>query len=192
MLWPFVLPLQITFSMALVLLLTMPLLAKARGKKPGRALAWCLLAVIILFVPSCAAIKWSLDTTRFGVFRYPDFAAVKDFRVERYLPPAAREIVVDKYPQGFVTRFKIERDQLDRWFDRFWEEFGDRSATRRGEVVVAMDSPPEEFDNRLGLETVPYSGSWTEYVGPMAANGTGFELWYNDEAAIAYQRGSYW
>lgn len=192
MLWPFILPLQITLCVALVVLLCTSLLAKTRGKKPGRALAWCLLAVIILFVPSCTAIMWSLDTFRFGVFQYADYAAVQDFRVERYLPPSAREIVVNKYPQGFVARFKIERDQLDQWFDQFWAEYGPRSATRRGEVVSSVDSPPDEFDNQLRIEAIDYLGGWTEYVGPMAPNGAGFELWYNDEAAIAYQTGGYW
>lgn len=72
---------------------------------------------LICFLPLCGAIMRSMDAKRFGVFDYESFADVQDFRVERYLPPAATHITVDKYAQGFRARFTISRSDLDSFLD---------------------------------------------------------------------------
>jgi hypothetical protein len=185
-------PLQITCIAALAILILVPLVAKARGKRPGRVFAWCLLLTAIGFVPSCASVMYVLDGFRFGVFHYPTFEDVRDFRVERYLPPPARDITINKYSQGYVARFSIGQDELDRWFDDCWNKYADRSATKRGEVVSPLKSPPAKFDAGLKIAPGSYSGDWVEYVGPSARNGAGFVIWYNSDSSIAYQRGGYW
>lgn len=184
--------LEITCIAALALVILATFVAHARGKRTGRVFAWCLLLAAIVFVPSCASVMYVLDGFRFGVFHYPTFEAVRDSRVERYLPPPARDITINKYPQGYVARFSIGQDELDRWFDDYWNTYAERSATKRGEVVSPMKSPPAKFDAALQIAPGSYTGDWIEFVGPSARNGAGFVLWYNSDASIAYQRGGYW
>jgi hypothetical protein len=70
MLWPFVLPFQITISLlvALVALLTAlaPIVKWKRGKMFGISLAFGCLA----FIPSCMGIMAIIDSQRFGTFQY--------------------------------------------------------------------------------------------------------------------------
>lgn len=100
MLWPLVLPLQITVSLlaALVALLTTlaPAVKWERGKMFRISLAFGCLALI----PSCTGIMAIIDAHRFGTFRYDSVSEVNDIRVARYLPAKARNIRLKTFPAG--------------------------------------------------------------------------------------------
>ncbi|TWU22966.1 hypothetical protein Pla52o_24990 [Novipirellula galeiformis] len=133
-----------------------------------------------------------LDTKRFGVFDYETFDEVDDFRVERYLPPDATNITVDKYAQGFRARFKISQTNLDAYLDQVWRSYGDQSVVERGEMSAMRVVDEESHDLYYGDLGWAHLGDATEVYGPMARNGAGFTVWFSPSKGIAYQRGSYW
>ena len=101
MLWPIILPFQITAcvfaSVIIIATLAAPL---AKLKRLPTFFAMMILG-FVGFIPSCSEIMKIIDAKRFGVFSYASFKDVNDFRVERYLPSDAMQITLDKYPQGF-------------------------------------------------------------------------------------------
>ncbi len=120
MLWPFILPIQITLWL-LIAVVTTALACAARFRwKLGRTLAWAILIPGIAFIPSCTAIQWVLDAQRFGVFEYETYAEVKDFRVERHLPPAATDITLEKFPNRNRARYKIAESDLRVFLEGQW------------------------------------------------------------------------
>jgi hypothetical protein len=139
-------------------------------------------------MPSCVGVKYILDPFRFGVFQYPDFAAVDDWRVERYMPDAATEITMEKpaHGNGFRAKFQIAPDDFEAWFDRSWAEGKEYSVFTREEAQEVSDSPrfaelgwPEIQDAKL-------------YVGPCEDDGGGYTIWYSESRGIAYEQAGYW
>ncbi len=131
MLWPIILPLKITFWLCAGIVAVATASAPLLKWKRTKTLLISTIIVVLAFVPTCAAVKSVVDTHRFGVFDIPDFANVDDVRVERYLPPAARRITLDKTPMGYRARFTITQAELDEWLDGVWAQFGQDSIIRR-------------------------------------------------------------
>ena len=94
MLWSIILPLQITACFWLLFIGIVWFLTRRRRQRwPYMALAVC--ASALMFIPSLVGIARAVDHFRFGVFHYHDFTAINDWRVERYLPPAATDITIE-------------------------------------------------------------------------------------------------
>ena len=78
MLWPVVLPFQITAcgigAVILVLIAIAPILGWTRLK----TLQWSLLLGGVLFIPSCGLVMKVVDQTRFGGFAFPNADAITD------------------------------------------------------------------------------------------------------------------
>ncbi|MBX7258258.1 MAG: hypothetical protein K1Y02_17985 [Candidatus Hydrogenedentes bacterium] len=190
MLWPLVLPAKITFWLLLVVLIVSTIAVQRYYKKGMRALTIGTGICILLFIPCCIGVQTIIDPYRFGVFTYPDFLSVKDFRVERYLPDTATNITIDKYPEGFCAKFSISKQNLDEFFERQWSERGKEAKNPR-------ESPKPndelEFVNRqiASLGWKAPDGS-IGYRGPRASNGAGFTLMYNEPEGIAYELAGYW
>ena len=147
---------------------------------------------ILALVPTWGAVKSVGDWHRFGVSDVPEFADVDDARVERYLPPAARSITLDKSPMGYRARFTITQAELDQWFDAVWVQFSEDSIVRRRDENQRQHVGPE-FTGAIfeGLNwKIPKD--LIEYNGPIAANGAGFTLWYDAQTQTAFQRAGYW
>ncbi len=72
--------------------LSAPLLKLRRANVFGTLVVIALLA----FIPVMCAIGTIVDRYRFGIFTYASFGDVRDFRVERYLPPTATQITIEK------------------------------------------------------------------------------------------------
>lgn len=192
MLWPFILPFQITACALLVVIVLATLAAPfLKWQRLPTFFGMTFLSALV-FVPSCTAIMNVVDANRFGVFDYKTFGEVRDFRVERYLPPAARDITVDKYPQGFRARFTITPTELDNYMDEVWRTYGDLSVTKRGTISAMAVVDENSHDRVYGDLGWPYLDDATEVYGPTAANGAGFSIWYSPSKQIAYQRGGYW
>ncbi len=192
MLWPIVLPFKITLLCLAALVGIITAIAPALKWKRGKTFLITTLVACVAFIPSCVGIMAVIDTQRFGVFEYDAFGEVNDFRVERYLPPAATAITIEKHPQGFRARFSINEADLMAHLDNLWARYGDRSVVKRGEMhsmsVVDHQSHGLSFGH---LGWPPLDGA-TEYHSPTAANGAGFSVWYSPKQGIAYQRAGYW
>jgi hypothetical protein len=120
MFWTIVAPFFTTCALAVVAIVAATTLApRWRARREWACLATTALA-IVLFVPSCLAIELGMNTLRFGVFRYESGRDIGDWRVERYMPGAAREITLMKYPAGFDAEFHIARADLEGWLDEQW------------------------------------------------------------------------
>ena len=192
MFWPIVLPFKITACILLALTVLVTLAAPLMKLRRTPAFFGALLLSLLAFVPSCAAIMGIVDQKRFGVFDYATFNDVNDFRVERYLPPAASDITVDKYAQGFRARFSISQTELDAYLDSVWDSYGDQSVVERGEMSVMDIVDSESHELIYGDLGWPHLEDATELYGPTAGNGAGFSVWYSPTKGVAYQRGSYW
>jgi len=122
MLWPLVLPFQITISllMALVVLLTAlaPIVKWKRGKMFGISLAFGCLA----FIPSCMGIMAIIDSRRFWILKYDFAPEVNGFRVARHLPAKARNISLRKFPAGHCAKYSISKADLLSYLDALWDE----------------------------------------------------------------------
>ncbi len=192
MLWPIVLPFQITACVLLALIVIATLAAPLVKWKRLPTFIGVLVLSLLAFIPSCVGIMNIVDTQRFGVFNYQTFKEVNDFRVERYLPPVARDITVDKYAQGFRARFTIKQAELDAYLDEVWSLYGKRSVVKRGEMSAMRLVDKQSHELRFGDLGWAYLDDATEIYGPTAGNGAGFSVWYSPSTGIAYQRGGYW
>lgn len=192
MLWPIILPLKITFwlfaGIVAVATASAPLLKWKRTK----TLLISTIIVVLAFVPTCVAVKSVVDTHRFGVCDIPEFANVDDARVERYLPPTARSITLDKSPMGYRARFTITQAELNEWLDGVWAQFGQDSIIRRRDKNLEQ-KVGREFTGAIfeGLDwKIP--DNLIEYDGPVARNGAGCTIWYDAKTQTAFQRAGYW
>ena len=191
MLWHLVLPFKITFwTLGVVLGITV-LVAPSMGRRRSRVFLWGFPMVLVTFIPSCSVVMHFLDKSRFGVFDYDVTPTINDLRVERYLPPEARELTVDRYARGYRARYLVESDVLEDWFDAVWEGFGEYS--------VDAKIPPEfttlsqqAFDEAFGGLGWPRPTEVVFYQGPVAENGAGFSIWYDAETGFAYESATHW
>lgn len=192
MLWPLILPFKITAAVFAVAIAILTLAAPRFQWRREPVFFYSFIVGIVAFAPSCAGIMSVIDSQRFGIFEYSTFADVKDFRVERYLPPAARDITLNKYGQGFRARFTISQAELDAELNAAWKEYGDRSATKRGGLRTQNPVSASSHEYNFGELDWPYISDMKEHHGPRAANGAGFTLWYSPSMEIAYERADYW
>jgi hypothetical protein len=191
MLWPFVLPAQITFWSIVTLLVISLIAASAFKWSRRRTLLAGVMFAMVGFIPSCTLIMDLLDSNRFGVFEYASFGDVKDFRVERFLPTTAKGITLEKYPQGFRARFKITEAELLGYLDSAWAKYGADAIDKR-ETKPAAVAHLEFHQFNFGELGWPFLKDAVEYQGPTARNGAGFFIWYSPSAGIAHERASYW
>lgn len=191
MLWPIVLPFLITVCIISGLIAVVTVLAP-RGVW-RRASVFCVASGlgVLGFVPACTCVMHVLDAKRFGVFTYATFDEVNDFRVERYLPPAAQGITLDKRAQGFRARYTINETELLSYLDELWDKYGEHSLEGRQErptPSIVRNSHGVWYED-LGW---PSLDDAIEYRSPSARNGAGFFVWYSRKERIAYQRAGYW
>jgi hypothetical protein len=192
MFWSIVLPFKITFW-CIAGLITLATIAAPRIKcKRLPAFLGATLLGVLAFVPSCTAVMHVIDARRFGVFEYATFDDVDDFRVERYLPPTARAITLDKQAGGFRARFKITETELSSYLDELWENGGDRSVVKREEMSAMAVVDPKSHEHQFGDLGWPHLEDATEYHSPTAGNGAGCSIWFSPSEGIVYQRAGYW
>lgn len=192
MFWPYILPVQITFVAFSCLFGAAIFFAPSFSKKRRNVTGWGLLICVVGFVPSCMVVNSLLDNHRFGIFSYPHYASVKDDRVYRYLPIEAKDITIEKYPQGFRARFYIGKNALNHWFDGHWENRGKYSVFKRQVIDDENKVDNEHFVREYG--DLGWSGpkDMIVYEGPRGSNGAGFTLWFSESKEMAFQRGGYW
>ena len=192
MLWTLILPIQITACVIACAIACLTLAAPlVRLRRLPTFLVACLLG-LVAFVPSCAGIMKIVDARRFGLFTYDTAADVRDFRVERYLPPTARNITLHKQAQGFRARYTISETELKSYLDDLWARYGHSSIVQRGESLDGEDVPEECHQGVYGDLGWPHLPDAVAFSGPSAANGAGFVVWYSRSRQVAYQLARYW
>jgi hypothetical protein len=194
MLWPLILPFKITSLVIGGFIAAVLIFAPALGWQRSKALLWSLLLGAVLFIPSCMVVEKCVDKTRFGGFAYPNFAAVANPRVVRWLPPSAQDITGYCASHGHRARFQIGKDALITWLNGFRSRFGkgDDAKPLAIEDLRSRRMEPEYFNlwfGNFGWECPP---DFIEMDSPRAPNGAGFTVWYSETQGTAYLRAGYW
>lgn len=192
MLWPLVLPLKITFWCFAWLVATVTLLAPLFKWKRGTAFLASFVLAAVAFIPSCTAVMSVIDQRRFGAFHYTSFAEVNDLRVERYLPPQASDITLDKYAMGHRAKYSISEADLRAYVDGLWRRYGEYSAIPRDELDDGATVKYEEFRHWFaGLDWPPIELAIV-CRSPVERDGGGATYYFDPEAGVAYHHAGYW
>jgi hypothetical protein len=188
MFWSAILPFQITVILWSVIIVAGTWYASKFGRKRVSIALLTMLLAFLMFVPSCMFIQTIAAPFRFGIFHYESFAEVNDWRVERYLPGPAKEIILEKpaHTNGFRAKFKISQTALEEWFDESWAKGQAYSAEPREQAQNISAS--DDFSD-LGWPPLPDA---IQYVGPIRDNGAGYIIWHSESLGIAYEDAGYW
>lgn len=194
MLWPFVLPFQITIVLMIVLFIGVLWVGERRQWQPRNRITAAICVPPLLFIPSCAATSYVVDYFRFGMFHYENFDAIDDFRIERYMPPAAADITVFKHysGNGYRARFTITQQDFDAWHNDFWDRYGEYSNVDRPENDGKALSNPEDFQRWFGEFNWSLPDDSVQYQSPVAGNGAHYTIDYSPSQQIACLRSCYW
>ncbi|QDT69936.1 hypothetical protein MalM25_28800 [Planctomycetes bacterium MalM25] len=195
MLWPLVLPFQITCAvLGLIVLLITGWAPKLKWRR-SRAFGISILLALLAFVPSCTGVWYALAQIRFGYFEYATFDDINDLRAERYLPTAAREIQMHKRQggNGYVARYLITEAGFHAYLDILWDEYGVYSAVARGEMGreggTATREEMQRICSLLGCDSL--SNAIILY-SPTEADGGGATYFFDKEAGVVLQDTGYW
>ncbi|WP_236621257.1 hypothetical protein [Rhodopirellula sallentina] len=193
MLWPIVLPFQLT---GVAFLLVVVLLTATRTPRKWSRIKTLLIssiAAIVLFIPSCTGVMLVTDSIRFGHFHYDSFEAIPDFRSQRYLPTAASNIEMHKHANGYRARYDISAADFEAYLDGLWTQYGEHSAVERGGFMdEGQTVSPELFNHTFdGLNwTCPATA--IVYYSPSEGDGGGATYYYDADAGLMFQRTGFW
>ena len=164
-------------------------LAPRRNWKRLNAFFVSSILAVLFFVPGCMGIMVALDPFRFGTFEYDSFAEVNDFRVERYLPPDAKDIVIFKPGggNGYQARYRISPVEFRAYLDKILKHGIETDVDKEG-VPVSIDEMMSDFRN---LDWPPLQAP-VRFRSPFESDGGGATYYNDGEAGIVYQRVGYW
>lgn len=192
MLWPLILPLQITCCILAAVIAAGTVVAPSMKRSRRKTLVVLTIVSCVLFIPSCAGVTAIVDAYRFGKFQYSSFGDLQDFRVERYIPKEARNITVNKYAMGHKAKYSISELELKSHLDQLWGAHGKYSAIPREKLnngaVASADKLKAEF---AGLNW-PLLENAVELHSPVEGDGGGATFYFNRESSVVYHRAEYW
>ena len=194
MFWPLILPFQITLVLMIPLFIIV-LLIGSRWKMPTLTRVYAAICLpLALFIPSCAAVSYVVDYYRFGLFHYDSFDAINDFRIERYMPPAATDITVFKHygGNGYRARFTINPKDFEDWHNDFWVAYGKFSNFQRDNDDGLVASDTNGFQYLFGEFKCSMPSDSVQYHSPIAANGSHYTVHFSPSQQIAFLTGCYW
>lgn len=184
MCYPFVLPAQVTFLLLVLSVIVAILVAPKAGARRWAAGVATGLVGVVLFVPTCIGVGFALDPIRYGEFHY---ATAKDARDRHgWLPPQAVDITYHAFASGHEAKFTIDEQDLLEWLRSFPSPAGERLPSS------AQDAVAEDFNGPLGLLGWTPPRDTKVIMGPRAANGAGFTIWYSPSERVAYLSAGYW
>ena len=192
MLWPLVLPVKITFWL-LVALVLMATIGSVRLKWPTRK-TFVIASVIAFvgFIPSCTIVMSIVDARRFGVFEYASYDEVRDFRIERFLPPAAHNITLEKTFIGHRAKYTISESELKSFLDGLWDAYGEYSAVPRSNLKDGEPVRSEQIQMDLrGLDWPPMTDA-VRFQSPVEGDGGGATYYFDRATGVTYHRAGYW
>ena len=193
MLWPFVLPLKITFWLLAAVLVLATVFAPALNWKRVKTFWFMSLLCCLAFIPSCAGIMAVIDSQRFGVFRYDTYVYgdVNDFRIERYLPTQAKDITLEKYAAGHRAKYSIAESELKAYLDGLWDRYGQYSAIPRDELDDGASVSVDAYDYVFADLGWPLFDG-IEFHSPVQSDGGGATYYFDPATGTAYHRAGYW
>ncbi len=192
MLWPIILPIQLTSLFMVFVIVTVTVIAAAKKWKPGLAFVLASTVAIIAFVPSCNGIMSYLDARRFGVFQCATYDDVRDFRVERYLPTAAKAITLEKKAMGHRAKYSITETELREYVDQLWNKSGHLSAVPRGGSTKLETAHADEIELWFQGLGWPVLKNAIRFGSPTEADGGGATYYFDPDSGTAYHRAGYW
>lgn len=192
MLWPIVLPFLITLGFLATIVVLLTMIAPFFHWNRGPTLAISVVLACVAFIPSCTGIMRFVDTQRFGLFEYKTYADVGDFRVERFLPPEARDITLQKRPNGHRAKYTISEADLTEYVDGLWNRYGKQSAVPRAELHEGAHVTAEAFEQEFGDLGWPPLEDAVTFHSPVEDDRGGAEYYYDRKTGTAYHRAGYW
>jgi len=192
MLWPLELPFKITCWLLIALVLLATIGSVRLNWKPGKTFAIASLIAFIGFVPSCAIVMKFVDARRFGVFQHTSYDQVQDFRIERFLPPAALNITLEKTFIGHRAKYKISESDLKSYVDGLWDAYGKYSAVPRSNLNDGEPVKTEEIESNFqGLNWPPMDNA-VKFHSPVERDGGGATYYFEPTTGVTYHRAGYW
>lgn len=192
MLWPLELPVKITFAILLALVLLATIGAGRLKWAPRKTFVIASLIAFIGFIPSCTVVMKFVDARRFGVFEYSSYHEVKDFRIERFLPPTARDITLEKTFMGHRAKYTITETELRKYLDGLWETYGSQSSISRSNLKDGEPGNREEIEMVFeGLNWPQINGS-VQFHSPVESDGGGATYYFDPTSGVTYHRAAYW
>ncbi len=193
MFWPAVLPAEIAFWALATVVVFVTAVAPSLKRRRVRTFWVASSLAIAAFIPSCTGIMFVVDGFRFGDFEYTTFEEIKDFRAQRYLPTACSDISMRKQASGYRARYSISSDEFHVYLDNLWQEYGEYSAVKRGDMS-GEGSPASEEEQRaffaeLGWRPLEHA---IVYHSPSESDGGGAVYYFDSIAGVAMQRTGYW
>ncbi|QDU45017.1 hypothetical protein Mal52_35050 [Symmachiella dynata] len=193
MLWPIILPIQITFGVLLVVVVVLTACASPKSWGRIKTCSWYSTFALLAFIPSCTGIMMVVDAVRFGDFRYASFDDIPDFRSQRYMPEAATDIQIRKHANGYLARYKISADDFAVYLDELWQEHGQHPPFEPSEFAKNGDPAyPEKFDLTFGELGWAFPENATVYKSPREADGGGATYYVDITAGLVFQRTGFW
>lgn len=127
-----------------------------------------MLFAILGSVPLLFGVSKSLDYIRFGKRYYASCDDVSFLYLPAHwrIPRAANDITIDQGHNGFEATYKIEKQVLQEFVDRFWKVHGEGSRVTRD-------------------ERGPYDG-------PVEGDWGNFTIKYDESTGVARQEASIW
>ena len=182
-----VLPFLITFGLAVVSFILMPLLGKkVFGLKKRISFIRSALVVLVLFIPSCIGIMKIVDPFRYGTFTYSTPEEIYDRRIRRWMPPTATDVVVHRSDVGHLAQFTVDKNALMEWLPQICKEYafckeiiGPRMLDTTDLITVS--------NSRLYKDVVwKYPEDSGGYDAHLSGNGAGFTIWYSESLNVGY------
>lgn len=194
MLWSLVLPFQITVALMIALFIAVLLVGERRKWKGGPKFTAAILLPPLLFIPSCVATSYLVDHFRFGMFHYDNFESIRDFRIERYMPPAAKNISVFKHygGNGYRARFTIAPADFDAWHTDYWQKYSQYSVMDRRDDDGQTQSSVKQFDRWFSELSWSMPNDSVQYQGPVGGNGAHYTIQYSPSNRLAFLNSCYW
>lgn len=192
MLWPLELPVKITFWLLIAIVLLATIVSVKLKWSQRRTFVIASLAAIIGFIPSCSIVMRIVDARRFGVFEYASYSEVQDFRIERFLPPAAKNITLEKTSVGHRAKYSISESELKSYVDGLWVAYGNYSAVPRSNLKDGETVKSEEIETDFQGLNWPRMKAAVKFHSPVERDGGGATYFFDPTSGVTYHRVGYW
>ncbi|WP_345689055.1 hypothetical protein [Novipirellula caenicola] len=173
-------------------------LVRSNGEK-AKVVVVC--SSLILFIPSCTAVMFTVDQFRYGRFEYASSLEMpEDGYIE--LPPTAQNITLYRNGAGHWAKFSIEASALMEWIEQMRALRPGLNTDVDDDEWVSNAIPQiqaemgklyaEEFANRFPETGWQYKPSMKRYYVSRSARGGGFRVWHTSKSGTAFLNASYW